>query len=179
VSTVRLSVSGLRLLLDQHDARVLAYLVGRRHPWLDRLMRTLTRLGEPSVIVTLALALLLAPVDALRPVSVHAGFAVVVSHALVQLLKRWIRRPRPELGVGVESLIQAPDRFSFPSGHAAAALALALSLAPALPPVAATVVVATGVLVGVSRCYLGVHYPGDVAAGWVLAAAGIGLAALL
>jgi membrane-associated phospholipid phosphatase len=39
--------------------------------------------------------------------------------------------------------------------------------------------VALGLMVGVSRCYLGVHYPGDVAAGWLLAGVGVALGALL
>jgi undecaprenyl-diphosphatase len=59
---------------------------------------------------------------------------------------------------------------SFPSAHAADTAAAAIVIgwaAPALTPVA----VGIAALVGISRVYLGVHYPSDVVAGWVLGAA--------
>jgi undecaprenyl-diphosphatase len=71
--------------------------------------------------------------------------------------------------VGLSFLIEPEDRFSFPSGHAAAGLSVALPLALALGGGAGTLMLVAGLLVGVSRCYLGVHYPGDVLVGWALA----------
>jgi undecaprenyl-diphosphatase len=94
------------------------------------------------------------------------------SHLAVQLLKRTISRPRPAICRSASRLsIEPPDHFSFPSGHAAAALSVALGAAVALPLSLAPWVVGGGLLVGVTRCYLGVHYPGDVLAGWMLAGA--------
>jgi undecaprenyl-diphosphatase len=93
---------------------------------------------------------------------------LVLSHLVVQLLKRTIGRPRPVPAPGGIVHLAAPDRFSFPSGHAAAAMSVAFGymlefpmLMPALAPVA--------LLIGVSRVCLGVHYPGDVLIGQVLA----------
>ena len=65
--------------------------------------------------------------------------------------------------------MEPPDRFSFPSGHATAGLAVAFPLYFALPPLAAVIVLCLGLAIGVSRAYLGVHYPGDVLMGWVTA----------
>jgi undecaprenyl-diphosphatase len=93
------------------------------------------------------------------------------SHLAVQALKRTISRPRPQLPVGVISLAEPPDRFSFPSGHSAAALSVGLAVAALVPGAVAPLVLALALLVGVTRCYLGVHYPGDVLAGWFLAVA--------
>jgi undecaprenyl-diphosphatase len=76
----------------------------------------------------------------------------------------------------MSSLIHPPDRFSFPSGHAAAGLSLALPLALALPVVLGITVLSLGLAVGLTRCYLGVHYPGDVLAGWSLAALSVAFA---
>ena len=168
--TVRGSISLLGRLLA-HDDRAFSYLIGRRHPRLDSIMRHMTRLGDPAVVIGISLVLLVMPQA--RAAGLRAAIAVAVSHLLVQLLKRTISRPRPHLPVGVVSLIQAPDRFSFPSGHSAAALAVALAIATYLPGLPALAVIGLGLLVGVSRSYLGVHYPGDVLAGWLLAICGV------
>ncbi|MBV9880823.1 MAG: phosphatase PAP2 family protein [Gemmatirosa sp.] len=93
---------------------------------------------------------------------------VVGSHLAVQVVKRTVGRPRPTLGAGVTALAAEPDRFSFPSGHAAAAMSVALGYATAWPN-AQPLLVALAVLVGVSRAVLGVHYVGDVIAGQLLA----------
>lgn len=65
-------------------------------------------------------------------------------------------------------MIAEPDRFSFPSGHAAAAMSVALGYAAVFPAIAPWFA-ALAVLVGYSRVALAVHYPGDVLAGQGLA----------
>jgi undecaprenyl-diphosphatase len=161
------------LRLNTHDERALHALVLRRRSWIDAAMCTITHLGGATITIAAA-ALLLAVGPA------HSGLiaavALAASHLMVQLLKRSVARPRPRLPVGIESLVRAPDRFSFPSGHAAAALSIALPLALTLPPMAGAVLIGLALAIGLSRCYLGIHFPGDVAAGWVLAAAAVLLA---
>src|SRR5262245_58127729 len=154
-------------LLRHHDERVLIFVVTRRGKVLDGLMRLTTHVGDAPVAVGLALALLLG--GSTRETGRLAAFALAASHLGVQLLKRWVNRPRPQLPAGTMALMRAPDRFSFPSGHSAASLSLALAVAPALPWPAALGTLALAALTGASRCYLGVHYPGDVLAGWALA----------
>lgn len=153
--------------LHHHDERMLLAFVARRHPRLDRVMRALTHLGDAFVTIALVVLLLAILPDA----GAAAAITLVGSHLCVQLVKRTVTRARPSLPVGASALVQPPDRFSFPSGHAAASLSVALAAAQILPPFAATLVLAVATLVGLSRCYLGVHYPGDVAAGWTLAIA--------
>jgi undecaprenyl-diphosphatase len=169
----------LLVRLSQRDASILHALIGRRRPALNRAMRHITRLGDPIAVIGFSLALWATG----SAVTGRAGFVALVamslSHVLVQFLKRTISRPRPRLPVGVASLIQAPDRFSFPSGHAAAALSVALAVAPLLGLPLGGLAIGFGLLVGVSRCYLGVHYPGDVLAGWVLAGIGFAVAVTL
>jgi undecaprenyl-diphosphatase len=156
-------------LLAQGEERVLHLLARRRRRTIDRLMRRLTHLGDAAITVPIALVLLLGSVPPLGSVGVVVAFTLTVSHLMVQALKRTVTRPRPRFPAGFHSLIEAPDRFSFPSGHAASSLSVALPLAEVLPYPFAGGLVVVAVLVGGSRCYLGVHYPSDVAAGWALA----------
>ena len=101
-------------------------------------------------------------------VALTLGGAMVIS----DVVKLLVSRPRPP----VEHL-QAVSGFSFPSGHATQASAFWLSLVFAaattgtsaartsLLAAAALLIIA---LVGLSRVYLGVHYPSDVMAGILL-----------
>jgi len=166
-------MTALLLKISLRDEMLLHALVLRRRSWLDRVMRTITRLGDPSSAMAAAGVLLLL---GSRQAGARAAIALTASHLAVQAVKRSVNRPRPRLPVGVDSLIHAPDRFSFPSGHSAATLSVALPLAATLPLPAAAGVLGLAMLVGLSRSYLGVHYPGDVFAGWLLAAGGVVMA---
>lgn len=157
------------LTLGELDERLLRALVLRRPGVAAPAMRIVTRLGAPAAAVTLVLLLCLVPLPGSPFVALEAALTLASSHLLVQAIKRLANRPRPRLPVGSRSLIEAPDRFSFPSGHAAAALSLVLPLAPEVSVTLAVPLLGLGLLVGISRCYLGLHYPGDVVVGWLLA----------
>jgi undecaprenyl-diphosphatase len=110
-------------------------------------------------------------------------FAFALELPVYKLIKQWVRRVRPFESIeGVERLIIAPDLFSFPSGHVAAAFVVATLLGHFYPPVLPLFYFWAS-LVGFSRIYLGVHYPTDVAAGAFLgsvsAKAGLLLSAFL
>jgi undecaprenyl-diphosphatase len=160
-------VSSLIALLNRHDERCLHFLVTRRYRALDVVMRTITHLADPAPAVLIVLALVFS--DRWQGAGQRGLFGLVVSHLLVQILKRCCCRSRPALPPGIHSLVRTPDRFSFPSGHSAAGMSVALMAAAVLPAPFSIIVIVLAFGIGIARSYLGVHYPGDVIAGWILA----------
>lgn len=133
-----------------------------------------TTLGATPVLVgvTLCAAIGLAVHGRWRG-AIAIVLAYAVTDATVAVVKLVVSRPRPD-----ENLTEASG-FSFPSGHSATSMAVYGCLAFALArgcrgvPRAAFVLAGVGivVLIGLSRIYLGVHYPSDVLAGWITGAA--------
>lgn len=131
---------------------------------------TLTHLGGTLCSLTAALLPLLFLDGAIHQAAQHALATLVISHVGVQMVKRSVSRPRPSRAGGWSALVAEPDRFSFPSGHSCAAMAVAFSYAQSFPAFA-PFLLALAVMVGASRIFLGVHYPGDVVAGQLIAIA--------
>jgi len=144
--------------------------------WLREAMIDLTALGSVSVLAIITVLaggyLLAAKKHALAAftVSAVAGGAVIGS-----LLKAAYARTRPDL---VEHLV-GTHSASFPSGHAMNSAVTYLTLAvliaraegsPAVRRYLISAALALTLLVGFSRLYLGVHWPTDVAAGWIVGA---------
>lgn len=162
-------------LLHRLDARDRA-LLGR---WvLDELTparaarawRGLTHAGGLRVSVLAVLAPGFLGAGAVRTAAVVAGLALLLSHLVVQLVKRRVLRARPTAHAAHVAHVEVPDRFSFPSGHSCAAMSVAFAYAAAFPALAVPLTL-LATLVGFSRVRLGVHYPGDVVAGQAIAIA--------
>jgi len=174
--------SGTAVVRVGRLARILsldeALLVGFRRfhsPWRTTLARTLTRAGDASSWAVVGLACLSTFTAPGVRLGLRLGAATGIATLLGQALKRSLTRARPDVSiVGFEALAANPDRFSFPSGHTAAAFSVAIAWAGepyGLGPL--SLLLAVGI--GLSRVYIGAHYPLDVAAGAVLGvAAGLG-----
>jgi undecaprenyl-diphosphatase len=158
------------------DPHVETWVVAHRVGWLTSAMKGVTWLGSTAVLIPLAVA-----VGALflwrrrdwRPAAL-LGAAIGGSIALYDIAKPWVGRPRPpaadRIGVAVSG-------WSFPSGHAAQAVAVWAMLAVIfgasgglrriLVWIGAVLVV---LVVGASRLYLGAHWLSDVLGGYALGA---------
>ena len=143
------------------------------------MMRILTHLGGARVTLGAALAFMAAGGDA-RQVGLAALVANAASHLAVQVLKRLVARARPCDASGRPlALVDLPDPYSFPSGHAAAATAVAVSVTIA-HPWAGVVLLPRAAVVSISRVTLRVHHAGDVVAGILLGLLGaVGAYAIL
>jgi membrane-associated phospholipid phosphatase len=121
------------------------------------------------VPVDIALVLLLAFKRRMRE-GLFAGIALAGSGLLNVAAKQFFARDRPSLWESI-----APEHnYSFPSGHAMGSMTLAIVLVLLAWPTRwrwpACVAMALFVpMVGLSRVYLGVHYPSDILAGWTAA----------
>jgi undecaprenyl-diphosphatase len=141
--------------------------------WLEGALLDLTAIGGSTVLglVVLAIAGFLVLQTRYRT----ALFIVTTAASgeiLNEVLKNVFRRPRPTVVPHLRDVVST----SFPSGHAMESAIIYLTLGAMLMRVAErrltkayilTMAVLVTFLVGVSRVYLGVHYPTDVIGGWI------------
>jgi len=145
--------------------------------WVEEGARDITGLGGYTILTLVTLATLVYLLMARkRGAALLVAVAVVGGMLLSTGLKLGFERPRPELVPHATRVYTA----SFPSGHATLSAVAYLTLGALLARVQERrrikafimgLAVAITLLVGLSRLYLGVHWPSDVLAGWAIGAA--------
>ena len=164
-----------------------AILLALRHPddpakplgplWLQVAARDVTSLGSPAVLTLITVAAL-----GFLALKRHWRAALFVlasicgGSAISFAIKDLVQRPRPDFVAAVAQT----QTYSFPSGHAFLSAVTFLTLGALLARVQRqaevkvyllAVAITITVLVGISRIYIGVHWPTDVLAGWCAGAA--------
>ena len=142
-------------------------------PWVLEAVRDLTALGGVLLRNLVALAAFVALLFLrLRREAVLLAGTIMSGWLVNSLIKLAVGRPRPQI---VPHLTEAGG-MSFPSGHSFnsavvfIAIALAFAAMSARQPVRITLIasaIVLSLLVAMSRVWLGVHFPSDVAAGWL------------
>jgi membrane-associated phospholipid phosphatase len=144
---------------------------GRRPLWLDRLMLGFTQVGSAIAAGLIALALFLANN---RLLAYEIILGTLSLWLVVELMKALVRRSRPFIRLTQARIIgHRWSGRSFPSGHTSQAFFMATLLAHHFHASVWLVVLlyAIALLVGITRMYVGAHYPRDVLAGIILGSA--------
>ena len=164
-------------LLQNWDDRILLWVGSHRLAILNPIGVDLTSLGS-STVVFLLVGIFIVIFAILRDwfAIIHLMGASIGAGLCTVAFKHLLERPRPLV---IPKLVEATG-FSFPSGHALVATAIyvtfAILSAQHFPRVKQRIVIyllaiTVSLLVGLSRVYLGVHYPTDVASGMLLGGA--------
>jgi undecaprenyl-diphosphatase len=163
----------------QFDSSIRHAVLDFASPGLTKLMEAVTFLGSGWVLIGIAVWVTLALFFAgRRDRALPMIIAMAGGELLLWTLKVHFHRPRPEPFFG-EAI---PETYSFPSGHALLSyccygtIAVMADAHRVLARVAAAVLI---LAIGFSRIYLGVHYPTDVIAGYLVATAWMGVVAVI
>ena len=154
--------------LQAADVAALRWIISSRVAWLDSLMPAVSDLGRGS-FVWIVIAVIAFVFPARRMAAWRLLLAVGLAALAVEgAIKPAIDRDRPfEVLADLQVIHEKPVTSSFPSGHAAYALAGAVAAARVFPA-ARVVFWVLAAMIAFSRAYVGVHWPSDVLAGALL-----------
>ncbi|MBK5239720.1 phosphatase PAP2 family protein [Clostridium sp.] len=133
--------------------------------FLDIIMPAMTYLGSFSFMFVFCTVVFLLKGDTLHAMAVRAMISITISTGIGKILKMTVTRLRPFINIPNLNIKKIGiDKYSFPSGHTTGAFSLAIIIALYFPMFGfITIPLACGV--GISRIYIGVHYPTDVIVG--------------
>jgi membrane-associated phospholipid phosphatase len=166
----------MRTFVHNFDTKITALI--KQVDGLQGLMTVFTTLGHPVVTLGIGAGVMVLGGFKANSRVVYSGLAVLLTIGIGSVVKLFLRRDRPLTEYVSQMLFST---FSFPSGHtvgATVAYGLLAYLAWNFFPqpwssIAVGLLVGLIIMVGLSRIYLGAHYPSDVAAGYLVGLAGL------
>ena len=168
----------MKALLHNFDSRITKD-IQKWPEWVRPFMLLATLIGQPIFTVGAATLITGLGFGSSNMTLFMSGIFAVATFGACTILKLYFRRDRPVTEYVAKMRF---DTYSMPSGHAAGAAAsfglVAILVCQTLSaPWSYLFAFGTAlgvVLIGVSRIYLGAHYPSDVLAGWILGLLGLG-----
>lgn len=141
---------------------------GRRAHWLDWIMLTITQVGSGGFAIAVALVYYL---KANQPLAYEIAIGSLSLWLIVELMKFLICRTRPYVKLTNTRIVGSrAGGHSFPSGHTSQSFFLAALLSNYYQFALSgwLILFTVALLVGVTRMYIGMHYPRDILGGAVL-----------
>ena len=144
----------------------ISHLNGRRI--LDKSFYLISKLGDGHLYVLIGILLLFASFQSSISILLAGLMGFAIELPVYFIVKKYVKRQRPfEQIENFKQLIVPPDKYSFPSGHTAAAFVMASVFSFQFPAISIALYFFSA-LIGFSRLYLRVHYPTDILAGCLL-----------
>ena len=130
--------------------------------------RNITHCGGATFTISTVILLLIFGTPEIKTIALASAISLTISHIPVAILKKMYPRRRPYLVLDEIYVTDRPLKdHSFPSGHTTAIFSIVIPFA-LYNPIFAVIFLPLAVLVGISRMYLGLHYPSDVIVGILL-----------
>lgn len=165
--------------LQKFDTHVTALVQQLPRSWIG-FFRYMTLIGQPVFALLAAAAVSYYGDYADEWRIVVAGMIVAATLVLASSIKYLTRRARPLTEYAASMFFKT---YSFPSGHAAASVScyglvvyLCLASGEAFITTTGIILIPFVLAIGVSRIYLGAHFPTDVLGGWIFGALGLSAA---
>ncbi|MFZ3589362.1 phosphatase PAP2 family protein [Bacillus sp. DJP31] len=135
---------------------------------LNFYFRSITHLGGATFTILSVLILIILSPTTNRYVGLASALSLLLSHIPVALVKKFYPRRRPYLALEQANVTVNPLKdHSFPSGHTTAIFSVVIPYIFWMP-LLGIVLLPLAFSIGISRMYLGLHYPSDVMAGSIL-----------
>ena len=157
-------------IIQNADISILLYIQEHiRKEWMNGFWRAITFLGDGGWFWIL-LAVVLLIMKKTRKAGVAAAIALVIGALITNVcLKNMVARVRPyDTYSALIPIVTKPIDWSFPSGHTCASFASAFVYFRLLPKKYGIPALVLACMIAFSRLYLGVHYPTDVLAGFLI-----------
>ena len=157
--------------LTLFDDKIYQFIISFQNDTLTNIMKVITSLANPLTIVSLCLISLLSLIWKYKA-SIYLIIVTIISTVFNFLIKNIVLRTRPDHLRLIEE-----TGYSFPSGHAMGSIAFygfiifllsKSKINKNLKIFLSVIIGITIFLIGISRIYVGVHYPSDIIGGFLL-----------